>query len=234
MKLISLNVWEGEVYEPLKNFIKNHKNDTDIFCFQEVIRRKELNLFNEIQLLLPDFTGYLTEQVPGVGLATFIRNTINVSKLDSFSILSSRDIKGLIMPDGSGYYPRMMQVISIEKPKINICNFHGVPGNLKQDTKERELQTKRLQEILDSFDDPKIIVGDFNLNLDTEAILAMEKKVKNLIRESTFKTTRSKYYDKKEIMPFADYAFVSQNIKVKNFEVLQDEVSDHLPIMLEF
>ena len=234
MKLISLNVWEGQIYEPLKNFVLYHSKDTDIFCFQEMIRREELNLFKEIQMLLPDFTGYLTEQVPGVGLAMFIKNNIKIEKVDSFSILSTRDIKDLLRSDGSGYYPRMMQVISLKESKINIFNFHGVPGNLKQDTKERKLQTKRLEEILSSFNDSKILAGDFNLSPDTEAISAMEKQMKNLIKESNFKTTRSKYYDKKDVMPFADYAFVSPDIKVKNFEVLQDEVSDHLPIMLEF
>jgi len=33
MKLISLNTWEGQIYEPLKNFIKYHAKDVDIFCF---------------------------------------------------------------------------------------------------------------------------------------------------------------------------------------------------------
>jgi endonuclease/exonuclease/phosphatase family metal-dependent hydrolase len=31
-----------------------------------------------------------------------------------------------------------------------------------------------------------------------------------------------------------DYMFVSDGIQVKNFEVLQTGISDHLPLLLEF
>lgn len=36
MKLVSLNVWAGRVFDPLMNFVSEHARDTDIFCFQEV------------------------------------------------------------------------------------------------------------------------------------------------------------------------------------------------------
>ena len=36
MKLITLNLWAGVVYEPLIEFIKKHSEDTDVFCFQEM------------------------------------------------------------------------------------------------------------------------------------------------------------------------------------------------------
>ena len=37
----------------------------------------------------------------------------------------------------------------------------------------------------------------------------------------------------KELLPFADYIFVSKDIKVKDFKVLPDEVSDHLALSIE-
>ena len=36
MKLITLNVWGGKVFEPLMDFFKKRAGDTDIFCLQEV------------------------------------------------------------------------------------------------------------------------------------------------------------------------------------------------------
>ncbi len=36
MKIITLNIWGGKVFEPLMNFFKEHAEDTDIFCLQEV------------------------------------------------------------------------------------------------------------------------------------------------------------------------------------------------------
>jgi len=35
-------------------------------------------------------------------------------------------------------------------------------------------------------------------------------------------------------LPFADYAFISKDLKLNNFAVLPDEVSDHLALLVEF
>ena len=56
--------------------------------------------------------------------------------------------------------------------------------------------------------------------------------MKNLIKEYKVTTTRSHFYTKEH--KFADYILVSPEIEVKKFEVIQDVVSDHLPLMLEF
>ncbi len=68
MKLITLNLWGGIVYEPQMEFIKKHSVDTDIFCFQEMVfgenpkftpdLKARENLFNEIKQRLPDFTAF--------------------------------------------------------------------------------------------------------------------------------------------------------------------------------
>jgi len=67
MKLITLNTWGGKVYQPLINFIKQHSEDTDIFCFQEVFKTStenhdykgyRLNLYDEISTILNNFHGY--------------------------------------------------------------------------------------------------------------------------------------------------------------------------------
>jgi endonuclease/exonuclease/phosphatase family metal-dependent hydrolase len=241
MKLITLNAWCGIKIEPLKKFIERQSKDTDIFCFQEIRNGKCLSnyegeveqLFNLIENILVNFKGYYTEMSPGIGIATFVKNTFEVESFNSSTILFSEDVKNISISNGLIPYPRVMQVITL-KNKMSVLNFHGVPGDLKKDTKERELQTKRLIEILDDLDGSKILVGDFNLNPDTKAISELEEKMRNLIKESNYKTTRSNFYEKIGIMPFADYVFVSEDLKVKDFKVLPDEVSDHLPLFLEF
>src|SRR3989338_4492392 len=37
MKVIFLNIWGGQVFEPLMQFIKESANSTDFFCFQEML-----------------------------------------------------------------------------------------------------------------------------------------------------------------------------------------------------
>lgn len=232
MKVISLNTWEGKILEPLKSFIQKYSKEVDVFCFQEVLKEDENNLFDLIQKILPDFDGYFNEQVHGVGLATFVKKTIEVKKVDTFCILSSEETK---KQNGVLYhYPRIVQIISLKNIDVNIFNFHGIPGAMKEDTIVRKLQSERLQRILDNYTGNKILVGDFNLSPNTNAIGVLENMLNNLMKNSDAKTTRTKLYEKRDILPFADYIFVSPNLKINSFNVLPDEVSDHLPLIVDF
>ena len=56
--------------------------------------------------------------------------------------------------------------------------------------------------------------------------------MRNLIADYHVTSTRSQLY-KKDIK-FADYILTSPGIKVKDFKVLPDEVSDHLALELDF
>ncbi len=244
MKLISLNVWCGIKYEPLKKFLEAQLKDTDIFCFQEVRNGEYLNqtagpeertnLFQDLENVLVGFTGYFAEMVPGVGMATFIRNSIRAEKVEPVVMFTIDEIKHLKIPVGFRHYPRLMQSIYLKNSDLIIHNFHGIPGNSKQDTPERDIQTNRLLEIINSSAAPQIIAGDFNLDMNTEAISRLGQNMKNLVKEGGFKTTRNANYNNIDALPYADYAFVTEDLKIDKFEVLPDEVSDHLALLLKF
>lgn len=244
MKLISLNAWCGIKYELLKEFLEYQSKDVDIFCFQEIRNGEYLNqteeasertnLFEDLKNILPDFECYFTEMAPGVGIASFVRKNIEVEKVESRQILTAQETKHLSMPNGDSYYPRVIQSIYLKNRDLIIHNFHGIPGNSKKDTPERDLQINRLLEIINNSVKSQILVGDFNLDMDTEAILKLENQMKNLVKASEFKTTRNSNYNKIDVLPFADYAFVSKDIKINQFEILPDEVSDHLALLLDF
>lgn len=243
MKLISLNVWCGIKYELLKDFLERQLNEVDVFCFQEVRNGEYLekneglneraNLYKDLEKILSGFTGYYTEMAKGVGIASFIRNNINIKKVKSSHILSAQETEHLKMSNGNSYFPRMAQSIYLKDRNLVIHNFHGIPGNEKKDTPERDLQTNRLLEMLnDNYS--QIIVGDFNLNLNTQAILRLENRMENLIKTFNIKSTRNSNYSKFEIYPFADYIFLSEDISINTFQVLPDEASDHLALFLDF
>lgn len=243
MKLISLNTWCGIKYEQLIVFLENYSKKVDVFCFQEVRNGEYLNcpeegservnLFNDIQSVLSDFTGYFDEIVPGVGMASFVRNNIKVEKVKSIQVLTAKDMDHLKMANGNSYYPRLMQSIYLDNGLI-VHNFHGIPGSQKKDSLERDLQTNRLIEVLKSNNSHQVLLGDFNLNINTKSIAKLEHEMRNLIKEGEFETTRNSNYNSFKELPFADYVFVSHSIKVHKFEVLPDEVSDHLALLLDF
>src|SRR3989344_4759760 len=94
MKLISLNIWEGELYQPLIDFLDKYSPETDIFCFQEVFRTEagirrmnpdKLMTFKSLADKLEGFNGYFEDYV-ATGeyrkeeLAVFV-NKINYHKI---------------------------------------------------------------------------------------------------------------------------------------------------------
>ena len=69
MKIVSLNIWDARIFEPLMAFFSDN-HDVDIFCLQEVFNGKEastfrgeglrMNGFSEIASRLPDHNGFFT------------------------------------------------------------------------------------------------------------------------------------------------------------------------------
>lgn len=258
MKLVSFNIWGGTVYEPLMDYLKNLSANTDIFCFQEVFSSlpgapKEsgggrMFLFDELKELLPDFVGFydprsINNDFDGKvdfpvshGLAVFVRKTLSVADYRSEILEQSESKEDPV----EGWVKAQALIIAQEGKEFAVINFHGAahPGD-KSDTPQRLEHSRRLRLIWDSLGEqvPKILCGDFNMMPETESIKMLDAKGKNLIKEFKIQNTRNeiswrKYPGSKQT--FADYTFVSSEIKVNNFEVPYNEVSDHLPMLLDF
>lgn len=258
MKLITLNIWGGKVFDLLMDFIENDSKDTDIFCFQEMlfgsiegftdITKARINIFSEIKKLLPDFTSYIyyapenalhfqSELLPKgtrAGQAIFIRKPINVIDDGGFRGYNKD------LPSGSTFGGKISgscQWVAVQDKQgqeITILNLHGIwqHNSDKVDTPERLIQSRIIKDFLNSRKGKKILCGDHNLRPDGESIKILEKDMVNLIKKNNITSTRSSYYPKPG--KFADYIIISPDIRVNQFEVLRDEVSDHLALKLNF
>ena len=102
----------------------------------------------------------------------------------------------------------------------------------KNDSSERITQSKKIKTFVDSINTPIILCGDFNLKPNTESIKIIKNSIQDLIADYGITSTRSSLYLKDE--KFADYIFSSNDVIVKEFKILQEIVSDHLPLLLEF
>lgn len=133
--------------------------------------------------------------------------------------------------------------MTIQAEKFALCGVHGIaePGE-KLDTVER---IKQSQEVINSVKEvklPAIIGGDFNLLPNTKSVKMFEEAgYRNLIKDFNIQETRNRlawefFKDTPGYVQqhFADFCFVSKDIKVKSFEVPDIEISDHLPLILEF
>ena len=133
--------------------------------------------------------------------------------------------------------PRLIQWSTIaggDGSQTAIFNLHGlVQSNGKVDTPERLEQSQKIIECMERIPGRKILSGDFNLLPDTHSIKMLEESgLRNLIKEYGVTSTRTSLYKKEQ--RFADYMFVGENIFVKDFKILPDEVSDHNAMYLEF
>ncbi len=253
MKLITLNIWGGALYEPLAAFIKHWSPEIDIFCFQEVlfgstptftpVHKGRSNIFSEISSWLPGFASYQhfapsthfqTEPIAfRAGQAIFTKSSLEIRSNGGFLCYKG---KPPIETTKGGKLTGNCQWIDIAdgNSAITIANLHGLwqEGSHKADTPERLTQSRIVKQFLDGRTGKKILCGDFNLLPDGQSIKILEDGMKNLIKDYQIQSTRSSLY-KKEIK-FANYILVSPEVKVKDFRVLSDEVSDHLPLYLEF
>ena len=253
MKLITLNIWGGKVFEPLMDFLKVHAKNTDIFCFQEVFHtttkkrisnETRVNIYNEIKNTLSEFQDYYAPAQDGFdykgavdfnlsfGLAIFVKNSIHIDEHGEVFVFRARNAR----KHDNTSLGKNLEFITFKKDdkKVAVFNLHGLwNGKGKTDTEDRLEQSRKVKEFMNKFDDSKkIICGDFNLLPDTKSLSVLSDGMKNLVNDSGVTSTRSKLYTKPE--KFADYILVSPNVNVLRFEVLQDEISDHLPLLLEF
>lgn len=258
MKLITLNIWGGRVHKPLLEFIKKHNEDIDVFCFQEVFKSEKnffsreikTDIFSDIKEILKDYNAYyapviektnLAEKVDFEifwGQATFVKKTIKVISEGNAFIFGKYNHEWTFLSNNPKKYidvPRLIHyvVIQTKEGETLISNLHGywIPES-KEDTPERLEQSDKIIKFFDSRKSRKILCGDFNLNPNTQSMLMLEKNMVNLVKKHKVKSTRSNLHTRKD--KFADYILVSKDMKVLDFKVLQDEVSDHLPLFLEF
>jgi len=242
MRLISLNLWRGKLLDPLIDFLKREAPATDIFCFQEMINSlsnasREIDIFSTIAKSLPGFQGFFEaaqDEGNGIemGLATFIKRTDAIDKEGDFFVYRTRN--AMVDQDGKTL-GKNVQFVQFPKngKEYAVVNFHGLwTGDGREDTEDRIEQSKKLKGFLDALGGVKIICGDFNLTLNTQSMGILDKNMKNLIRDYGITSTRNHFFPYPD--KFCDYILVDKDLKVNDFRVLEDEVSDHLALLVDF
>lgn len=202
------------------------KNSSPSFCFQEWLDIDNPFDFSDLN----NYKSVVAEKDIGndekLSVGSFIKK--------KFKVIGSATPAGERMNLGISLVTQIM----LNEDSITIGNVHGLPEpGHKLDTKERIEQATALIEFFEKTKGLKTIGGDFNLLPDTESIKMFERHgYTNLIKKYKIKTTRNDltwklYPDNKQL--YSDYVFVSPEIKVKSFEVLDIKISDHLPMVLE-
>ncbi|HSW99183.1 MAG TPA: endonuclease/exonuclease/phosphatase family protein [Candidatus Saccharimonadales bacterium] len=232
MKVVFLNVWSGgKLADALAAFLRQQAPSTDIFCFQEAY-----DAFPVLaaEALGADFTALpITKKIISMHTERFEQALFykpgTVRLLDSAVVLGGATDTG-----GLGQYVHC----EVGGRELHLCNVHGLPlPGHKRDTPERLAQSRGFLDFMAGKRGPRIIGGDFNLFPDTESIQLFSRAgYRDLVAEFQVPTTRNRLaWERFPDNPqkFADFVFIDPALALQKFAVIDNEISDHLPLLLE-
>ena len=259
MKLINFNIaLQIDNAKEVANFIK--EQDPDISVFQEIMRpfgkntftlfRSEEDIENitkfpykffgakwitdkrmKNEKLYQDFGG-LTEQGNEIMSKFPIMAATNEHYYKKYSYFLDWTNSAITEPRSI-----ILVELKINNKNLQILSLHGLYSIDKKDSEETIKQCKYIIEAAKRKDMPTIIVGDFNLLPETESIKLIDKEFRNLIKEFKIKSTKPNFdhgTEPKQGRFVMDYVFVNDKIKVNDFKVIETDISDHLPLILDF
>jgi endonuclease/exonuclease/phosphatase family metal-dependent hydrolase len=121
---------------------------------------------------------------------------------------------------------------------LHVVNYHGAafPGD-KLDDPLRLAASQGLIDFMATKEGPKVLGGDFNLLPEAQSVRMFEGHgYTDHIKKNAIPTTRNhlvwdRWPGNKQ--DYADFVFTSPEVAVNHFEVIENEVSDHLPLVLD-
>ncbi len=236
LSIFSLNAEYGKYSPTLIPYIESISGNFDVFCLQEVPRAAKNTLcfeegfdadfYQKLEGALPEFIGYYWEYVKeSFGIVTFVKKGLKQKYKWEEYMFGFTDIPFL----DTGRWNNSTKCMCVKVEGVDIVNLHGAwqPKSKKQDTPERLRQSKIIRKFTRWREHKTVLIWDFNLMPDTESIKILEEKYDNLITKFGIKNTRTAVYDDASL-PFAEYAFVWENLQVQDFSVsLEPIFSDH-------
>ncbi len=256
IKIITLNIFNGEFLEKCIDFLKTE--NPDIFVLQEVYDSQATALdkrFHSLETLKQEFKHYFCfysrayfKEIEGNkvdnGNAVFSKFAILKKKTifyyREYTSRSAETVKQFFLT------PRNLQhvVLTTDDAVVNIFNTQGVWGLDGKDNKDR---LKMSEVIVDQIKNKKkiILAGDFNVSPNTKTIRDLEKYLVSVFNgelKTTFNmkqkipfSQQASFLDEENVKGFAtavvDMIFVSPDIKVIDHYCPQLDISDHFPLV---
>ena len=250
--LLQLNINADNYWDILVPYLTSH--DYDVIHLQELTGKDTIvgninstrDTFTELQSILANkYKGvlsiaqrYTSSEDSYMANGTFYKNSFSL--IDKKEVILSSFNK--FFPSDSTQYERVGRtllhlLLEIEGKQISFINTHFAWGG---DRIEKPFQTTQGEILINYVKDvqpPFIFSGDLNLTPDQPLIKKLDTLSKNLITEYHITNTLNpKNHRAKQLFPkglAVDYIFTSSKLRVKNFSVVDDELSDHFGLSVE-
>lgn len=256
MKLLSWNIdsFRNNINDVIDVILQE---DPDIVCIQELLAGLDRNVYREcrkkrildteldvvyrFKFFSPNYETYPYifngRKVDNGGLTQQGNYLLSKCKfISAEQIFYHRNYKQMREDDWyvieKEWMPCSIQVVDLDTPRgmLRIINNHGLwtDGRMGDERTQHEIEV--ILKHVKSVDYPVIIAGDFNLLPESESFKILSSGIKELVTSNKTQFT-AEMSGNKYVM---DYIFMNGITKVKDFRVLDTDVSDHLPIIVEF
>lgn len=263
LKILQLNIWHGAFIDAVVKLVKEREIDILHFqevtggtlstggqyhVPGASVANKEnvgIDVFEELKSRL-SYEGKLAvawrlknQPYSYFALASFIK--------PSFKILEEKIIWHKPYKENDDYFKRdfaddpknsLALKLEIDGEVIWAINTHLAWGPTPKDEPYKLEQAEKLFSFVKTLKEPFILTGDFNLNPTSKVIEWFLGISNNLIEKNNITNTLNpRTHHVKKLFPpgiAVDYIFVSKNLEVKKFEVIDNvDLSDHFALYVE-
>ncbi len=243
MKILQLNIWGGRLGRVISDLLV--RENPDVVCLQEAIAipgGKSI-LFEDVEeiqahtgyehaYMTPSITFNLMRRKAEWGNCVLSKHPF-VETNEQYTYLEHvDDYDHLEISDYNSGRALQHVVVEGDAGPVNILNHHGYHINEHKNGNDETLrQCKLIADYAKSLTGPVVLCGDFNLVATSSSLEQINAVLVNHVKERGVISTRTPLTYKTEA---CDYIFTSPDIEVKNFQVLDDIVSDHKALTVEF
>ncbi len=246
LTFVQMNMWDGRLYYPLVNFFDRVK--PDILSAQEALSGPQdisPSYLTTETMVKKGYFDHVSLGKPLHGIT--IRNN---PYPDHCAVLSKGNIAHRAVesihldPEGlnseaarprSEYFNLLHVMLDLPDGRhLHVLNHHGVLVYEKR--KGSDITDRNFQKIADyaaALSGPVILSGDFNLHKDASSLQFLKNMgLKNLNDIHNVTVARNEFSWKPD--EAVSHIFINDHIMVEDYTVAQDNVSDHLPLVMKF
>lgn len=239
MKLLQLNTWSCNLAPEIAKLLQ--REQPDIVCLQEVISTEQTGkVLQSLEEIVVEVSYEYVYYSP-LAQFRFMHGTASRGNaiLSKYPLVDTGTFwtHGEFQPDfdySMGWNSaRGVAYATAQTPEgdIRVVTTHGYHIKMHKNGDDETLRAcRQIDEFVRNLDGPVVLTGDFNLVPESESMRVFDGTLRNLTREANLNTTRNYLTTKTEV---CDY-ILTRDIEVRRFAALDDVVSDHQALLLEF
>jgi endonuclease/exonuclease/phosphatase family metal-dependent hydrolase len=191
----------------------------------------QVNNFHKKENFEFDFGGFIE-------MGNYIRTGFTIVNKEHIYLKNTGNIKITDWKNWPKCFSTGVQIVDLKLPKskmLRVINYHGIWTKEKVGNIETLNACRKILSLAKEVNYPTIIAGDFNLFPDSPSMQVFYKDFISLVDKHNIVTTRPNNNELSHLeRNVVDYVLVSKGIKINSFKVLDSDVSDHLPLVLDF